>query len=64
MSRNIHCSECKTHLGEIRDGKLKKGISYLCSKCESARKLNKVVRQTKKRDNIDNIFSDILGDII
>ena len=38
-SRKINCKSCKTYLGEIRDAKLKKGISYLCRSCENKRKI-------------------------
>jgi phage FluMu protein Com len=39
--KTIHCSECKTLLGEIRDATLKKNMAFLCPTCESARTLSR-----------------------
>ena len=55
--RKIHCSECKTHLGEIKDARLKKGIAYLCAKCETARNLMKAAKTARNANNpLGNIF--------
>lgn len=35
----IYCNECGTYCGEIREGsKLRKGLKYVCSRCDQARK--------------------------
>jgi len=51
--KTIYCSECRTYLGIIRDGKLKKGLAFLCATCEAARKLSK-----PKKNNIVDFFED------
>jgi len=35
--RKILCKGCSKYMGEIRDAKLRKGITYLCSECETKR---------------------------
>jgi RNase P subunit RPR2 len=37
----INCAECCQFLGEIEKARLRKGISYLCAKCESARRVQR-----------------------
>ena len=34
---DIYCIECDTHVGLIRDAKLRKGIVFLCSGCNQDR---------------------------
>jgi len=45
--RKIHCKPCGTHLGIIRDAKLHKDITYLCSKCETKRLASDWANKTK-----------------
>jgi len=54
----IRCTECKTYLGDIEKAKLKKGMVYLCGKCESARKLMKTAKIAAS-----NPLDDFLGGI-
>ena len=44
----IYCSGCDTYLGNI-EGKIKKGISYLCPSCEQQR----VTLEIKYREKYD-----------
>ena len=35
MKRKIHCEDCKTYLGEIRDATLRRNIKHYCHECSS-----------------------------
>ena len=58
---NIYCNGCKRYLGEIRDGKLMKGISYLCSKCEIKRIASDMAKKNSYDPDISNFFNDIFN---
>lgn len=57
MARDIHCVDCGTYLGEIRDAKLKKNISHVCSICTDIRKRDRI---TGSRDSD---FMSMFGDM-
>jgi len=52
MVRRLYCSSCKIYLGEITKATLKKDISYLCGKCEAARKLASAPRRENPFDSL------------
>lgn len=56
---NIYCIGCKKYLGEIRDGKLMKGISYLCPKCETKRIASDIAKKNSYNPDMGNFFNDI-----
>ena len=56
----IYCKGCNIYLGEIRDAKLKKGIVYLCSDCDTKRVASDMVNKPNN-NSYDNIFGDIFG---
>lgn len=75
MSRKINCLGCNTHVGEVRDAALMKGLAHICPKCQK-----KVVEILKPKDtnsgshdeylkmmnqhkNKDNPFGDMFGDL-
>ena len=63
--RNINCSRCKTHLGTIRDAKLKKGMAHMCGDCNTALaalEMSHKMSQDKAYDHTD-MFGDVFGDI-
>ena len=53
---DIRCSECNKNLGFIEKARLRKGISYLCSTCEAARRLMKEAKPFKTSNLFDDIF--------
>ena len=59
MIRKIYCAECTTYLGEIRDATLKKGMIYLCIKCEETRNLLKATIGRKGNNPVMDMFTDI-----
>ena len=38
MTRKIHCEDCNTHLGEIRDATLRKNTKHYCCACSDKKK--------------------------
>ncbi len=58
MARDIHCVDCGTYLGEIRDAKLKKNISHICSSCTNIRK------QHRTPDSQDTDFMSMFSEIL
>ncbi len=58
MKKTIYCKGCNTYLGEIRDAKLKKGIVYLCSNCDTKRIASDLGKKEKPIDYMD-LFGDI-----
>lgn len=60
----ITCSSCATSLGEIRDAKLKKNMSYLCHPCEEKRRSNasrlRLIQGGKSRNPINDLFDGFL----
>ena len=38
MSKKIHCHNCNRYVGEIRDAKLAKGLTFNCAKCTEPEK--------------------------
>ena len=46
MSENriVYCNKCGSYLGEIRDAKLKKGMTFACGVCPTATPKEKVKR--------------------
>ncbi len=56
--RKIFCKPCGKYLGEIRDGTLRKRITFLCDGCETKRLASDLAQKTKP-----NSFGDIFGDI-
>ena len=61
----IHCSKCSIYLGEIRDAKLRKNISFLCNACETSRVALEMKETTgySKPDVFGDIFKDTFNDI-
>ncbi len=56
----IYCKKCEIILGEIRDARLRKNVSYLCNVCTKkliTGKSNKSTRSTKKNTTGYNKFS-------
>ena len=53
----VYCYLCHLYLGEIRDAKLKKEISYLCKDCVSIIKLKFTNTQTPS--NVSDLFGGI-----
>jgi len=37
MSKKITCVACAKYLGEIKDGRIRKGTVYLCDNCNTKR---------------------------
>jgi glutaredoxin-related protein len=58
VARDIHCVDCGTYLGEIRDAKLKKNISHICSSCTNMRKHHKT--PDLQDTNFMSMFDEIL----
>ena len=59
MSKELRCVECKTHIGEMTKGRIKKGSVFLCDSCNTKRIANKLKDQYKPKSDIGNIFGDI-----
>ncbi len=60
----IKCTKCYKYLGEIRDAKLRKGITYLCKECDTQRQaLELRFKKPNSKDSESDLF-DILGGII
>ena len=57
--RRIFCEGCKQYMGEIRDATLRKGIVYLCTRCETKR-LASDLAQKNSRSQYDTGGSDAL----
>ena len=53
----IYCLVCKLYVGDIKDAKLRKGISYLCKDCTEI--FNLKMGKTKKEETPD-FLSDLL----
>lgn len=63
--KKIICKECNKYLGEIRDAKLRKGISFLCKECTEYFEIgNQESNQEYKKSNLDNLdVPDFFKDI-
>jgi hypothetical protein len=61
MGRKIYCAGCSNYLGEIKDARLRKNISYLCSTCESARKLMEKAKNNRNTDSLREVLGDIFN---
>lgn len=57
--RKIYCKGCNSYLGEIRDGKLKKDIVFLCSVCEYKRLASDLAAKTAPSPDIPDFFKDM-----
>lgn len=53
----ILCTNCNKDCGEIKDGKLLKGLKFICPVCESARIKQKAQNFNAKKTN--NEFKSI-----
>lgn len=67
MSIVISCKFCNKHLGEIRDAKLRKGISHICTECTgtvecliAAKSFDKSGYKNPK-DPLGDLFNGIFG---
>lgn len=47
--KRIHCVMCGTYLGEIRDGTLKKGMTFMCAVCTE--RLQRKMQRSKENDS-------------
>ncbi len=47
---DIYCIKCDTHVGLIRDAKLRKGIVFLCNTCNQTR----IKAEQNHEDTTDN----------
>ena len=54
---DIYCIDCDTHVGLIRDAKLRKGIVFLCNSCNQSR-----IKTEQKSDDTPNSTFTIKGD--
>ena len=57
--RKIYC-KCGVYLGIIRDATLRKGIVYLCEKCDIKRVASDLLKVGKKYD-LPEGFDDLFG---
>lgn len=55
----INCIGCGVYLGEIRDGTLKIGIVYLCSKCNIMRIASDLCKKPKYDPEGIDFFKDL-----
>jgi len=52
---DVYCVECDTHVGLIRDAKLRKGIVFLCGNCNQDRVLDEDESCSSNTDNTIHI---------
>jgi len=57
MKREIECCVCHKFLGEIRDARIVKGISYLCPKCNKKIKRKEETGETDSVNFLKNMFN-------
>jgi len=58
--RQLNCAMCNTYLGEIRDGTLKKGLTFLCAEC-TERVVRKMQRSRSSDDMLPPEFKSLFG---
>ena len=56
--RKIYCAGCTVYLGVLRDATLKKGIKFLCAKCETKRVALEMQRKTSGSD-MEELFGGL-----
>lgn len=58
--RRIICFQCKTHVGTIRDAKLKKGLNYIYSPytLRLQEKVRDLERQAEMFESLGNMFGN------
>lgn len=54
----IYCVGCDKYMGEIRDGKLRKEIYFLCENCNLKRMASDM--KNKGGNNYKNYYEDLL----
>jgi len=59
----IHCKDCGTYLGEIRDAKLKKGMTFVCEGCTRERDMTETVRDHQK-EKLDRSVADFMSGLM
>jgi|GEM_PF-1148648 len=59
----IHCKDCGTYLGEIRDAKLKKGMTFVCGDCTRERHIADMARDHQK-EKLDRNVADFMSGLM
>ena len=61
IERKIFCKGCSLFMGVIRDANLRKGISYLCTKCETKRIASDLANKIKPSNPLDDFVKKFTG---
>ena len=63
MSKKLYCHECTAYLGEIEKGRIKKGATVRCPKCEQTFSSMKIAMEMRMKGGDPSDYGGTAGAI-